>query len=220
VVNPAPGGGSSVAATFHHKRRHSAAQRGCRSPQTQCNSDFYSNITIAAVCYTANLANCPNASNLNFTYSYDNPGIAQRDHRVFPRQQRYPARTETRRLPPITSAWAYEIVAVSNGPTTGKLPMLRRQTRATTARPIIPANIQVAACREATFLNFIFIPVIPRFTVEAGAARRGAARDRQRSRLPGYSMEREIIWMRWSWKSGPPNGRYQAGLARKPARST
>jgi hypothetical protein len=39
-----------------------------------CTADFYSNGAIPAVCPSANLANCPNASNLNFTYSYDNPG--------------------------------------------------------------------------------------------------------------------------------------------------
>src|SRR5262249_38021282 len=41
--------------------------------QIGCPGGFFSN-GATAVCHQANIAGCPGASNLNFVYSYDNPG--------------------------------------------------------------------------------------------------------------------------------------------------
>jgi len=61
-----------------------------------------------------------------------------------------------------------------------------------------PANIQVAACREATFLNFIFNTSNTTLTVRRAlraGEQRGIGSDRV---LPGFLWSGEIIWMRWS----------------------
>ncbi len=153
VVNPAPGGGSSVAATFtiNGATPQPSVVVGA---QTQCNSDFYSNSTIAAVCYTANLANCPNASNLNFTYSYDNPGSPKGTIVFFPGSSGTSANGDQTPAAYYFSL-GYEIVQIewANDWEITNAPAADTGNNSSTN---YPANIQVAACREATFLNFIF----------------------------------------------------------------
>jgi hypothetical protein len=153
VVDPAPGGGASIAAIF--------TIGGTAPPPsvitgalTACNSDFYSNSTIPAVCYLANLANCPNASNLNFTYSYDNPGSPKGTIVFFPGSSGTSASGDD--TPAgyyfglgyeiVQIEWAYDW-EITNAPA---------QYTGNNSSTSYPANIQVAACREATFLNFIF----------------------------------------------------------------
>ncbi len=119
-----------------------------------CSSDFYSNGAIPAVCQTANLASCPNASNLNFTYSYDNPG-SPKGTIVF-----FSGGAGTSDAGDATAAgfyfgqgfevvqveWAYDW-EVTNSPV---------QYTGGSVTTTYAANIEVAACREATFLNFVF----------------------------------------------------------------
>jgi hypothetical protein len=152
VVNPAPGGGDSGAASFPISGN--PAPSVVTEGVTGCSSNFYSNSTIPAVCYSANLANCPNASNLNFTYSYDNPG-SPKGTIVF-----FPGGTGTSASGDDTPAdyyfgLGYEVVQIEWAYDWEQTTIPAKYT-GNNSSTTYTANIQMAACREATFLNFIF----------------------------------------------------------------
>jgi hypothetical protein len=121
---------------------------------TTCSSDFYSSSTLPAVCQTANLSNCPNASNLNFTYSYDNPGSPKGTIVFFSGGAGTSDAGDANAagfyfgqgFEVVQVEWAYDW-EVTNAPV---------QNTGGSVTTTFAANIEVAACREATFLNFVF----------------------------------------------------------------
>jgi hypothetical protein len=152
VVNPAPGGGDSAAAGFFING--SPAPSVVMGAVTGCNGDFYSNSTIPAVCYSANLANCPNASNLNFTYSYDRPGSPKGTIVFFPGGSGTSAAGDDAPAG-YYFGLGYEIVQIEWA-YDWELTTIPAQYTGNNSSTAYTANIQTAACREATFLNFIF----------------------------------------------------------------
>jgi len=119
-----------------------------------CSSDFYSNSTTPAVCYSANLAGCPNAANLNFTYSYDNPGSPKGTIVFFSGgsgtsdagDDDFADYYFTNGYEVVQIEWAYDWEGTT----------VPAQYTGNNDSTTYTANIQLAACREATFLNFIF----------------------------------------------------------------
>jgi hypothetical protein len=112
-----------------------------------CSADFYSNSAIPAVCQAATVTNCPNVSDLNFTYSYDTPA-SPKGTIVFLSGSGGTDDTGDIGFAGDYFANGYEVVQIEwadeweftggNGTTT------------------FPANVRLAACRGATLLNFIF----------------------------------------------------------------
>jgi len=121
---------------------------------TPCNSDFYSNSTIPAVCYSANLAGCPNASNLNFTYSYDIPASPVGTVVFFPGGKGTNANGD-QTFAGYYFGLGYGIVQLEWADD-WELTTIPAQYTGDNNSTTYTANIQVAACREATFLNFVF----------------------------------------------------------------
>lgn len=117
-----------------------------------CSGDFYSNSTTPAVCYSASVAGCPNASSLNFTYSYDNPG-SPKGTIVFLSGAGGTDDSGDAGFAGDYFAAGYEVIQiewasdweVTNSPNSDG-----------TVTTSYPANVQLAACRGATLLNFIF----------------------------------------------------------------
>ena len=112
-----------------------------------CTSDFFSDSTIKAVCHSATVTNCPNVSDLSFTYSYDTPASPKgtivflsgaggtddngdKDPAGFYFDNGYEV---------IQIEWANEWEYTGGDGTN-----------------TTPANVRLAACRGATLLNFIF----------------------------------------------------------------
>jgi hypothetical protein len=112
-----------------------------------CSSDFFSDTTIPAVCHSASVANCPNVSDLSLTYSYDTPAspkgtivffsgsggtvdAGDADFAGFYFANGYEV---------VQVEWAFEWEYTGGNDTTTS-----------------PANVRLAACRGATFLNFVF----------------------------------------------------------------
>ncbi|MGA8763616.1 MAG: hypothetical protein WB562_12190 [Candidatus Sulfotelmatobacter sp.] len=119
-----------------------------------CPSGFYSNPTTPSVCHAANLAGCPDASNLNFTYSYDNPGSPKGTIVLLSGDGGISGPGDSQ-FSDFYFSHGYEIVQIQwayNWENT-TVPV---QDTGGTDTTIYPANIQLAACRQATFLNFIF----------------------------------------------------------------
>lgn len=112
-----------------------------------CTADFYSNSAVPAVCQTATVTNCPNVSDLGFTYSYDTPG-SPKGTIVFLSGAGGTVDTGDVDFAGFYFANGYEVIQVEwandweytggNGTNT------------------FPANVRLAACRGATLLNFIF----------------------------------------------------------------
>lgn len=119
---------------------------------TSCSSDFYSNSSIPAVCYSASVAGCPNASSLNFTYSYDNPG-SPKGTIVFLSGAGGTDDSGDASFAGDYFAAGYEVIQiewasdweVTNSPNSDG-----------TVTTSYPGNVQMASCRGATLLNFIF----------------------------------------------------------------
>jgi hypothetical protein len=121
---------------------------------TPCSADFFSGTTTPAVCQTATIAGCPNTSGLNFTFSYDAPpspkgtivflsgGSGTVDTGDISAASYY----FSQGFEVIQVEWSYDW-EVTNAPA---------QFTGTNTTTNYPANIQVAACRNATLLNYIF----------------------------------------------------------------
>lgn len=113
-----------------------------------CSGDFFSDTTTPAKCFTATLAGCPNTSQLGFTYSYDAPaspkgtilflggGSGTSDAGDVGAASDYFASG----FEVIQVEWSYDW-EVTNAPGQGTS---------------YPANVQLAACRQAAFLNYVF----------------------------------------------------------------
>ena len=122
---------------------------------TTCSSDFFSDATNPAVCSTALLSGCPNASSLTFTFSYDVPATTPKGTIVF-----FSGGAGTSDNGDISTAqyyfgqgfevvqveWSYDW-EVTNAPTANN---------GGVALTTYPSNVQLAACRGATFLNYVF----------------------------------------------------------------
>jgi hypothetical protein len=121
---------------------------------TPCSADFFSGTTTPAVCQTATIAGCPNTSGLNFTFSYDAPA-SPRGTIVF-----LSGGSGTVDLGDVSAASYYfsqgfEVIQVewsydwelTNAPT---------QFSGSSTSTSYPSNIEAAACRNATLLNYIF----------------------------------------------------------------
>jgi hypothetical protein len=119
-----------------------------------CTADFYSNGTTPAVCYSANVAGCPNASNLNFTYSYDNPG-SPKGTIVFLSGGSGVDDSGDVGFAGDYFAAGYEVVQVEWADD-WELTTIPAQYTGNNSTTTYPANIEVAACRQGTLLNFIF----------------------------------------------------------------
>ncbi|MFZ0773046.1 MAG: hypothetical protein WCA49_22470 [Candidatus Sulfotelmatobacter sp.] len=115
-------------------------------------TDFYSNST--TVCYSANVAGCPNASNLNFTYSYDNPG-SPKGTIVFLSGGSGTDDSGDNNFAEFYFGQGYEVVQIEWA-YDWELTTIPAQYTGNNSSTTYTANIQLAACREATFLNFIF----------------------------------------------------------------
>jgi hypothetical protein len=117
-----------------------------------CTADFYSNSAIPAVCQSATVEDCPNASNLGFTYSYDIPA-SPKGTIVFLSGAGGTDDSGDAGFAGDYFAQGYEVIQiewatdweVTNAPNADG-----------TVTTSYPANVQVAACRGATLLNFIF----------------------------------------------------------------
>ncbi len=112
-----------------------------------CPSGFFSG-TPAAVCQSATVAGCPNASDLNFTYSYDNPGspkgtivlLSGGGGNTAPGNSDFAGFYFGQGYEVVQIEWSSDWEFTTIPPDT------------TTHAP----NIRVAACRQAAFLNFVF----------------------------------------------------------------
>jgi hypothetical protein len=121
---------------------------------TPCPSAFYSNSAIPAVCHLANLAGCANASNLNFIYSYDNPGsplgtivFFAGDGGTSPfGDDQFADFYFSKGFEIVQIQWAYDWEDTT-------IPV--QYTGGTVVSSYTP-NVQLAACRQATFLSFVF----------------------------------------------------------------
>jgi len=112
-----------------------------------CSGDFFSDTTTPAVCQSATVTNCPNVSDLGFTYSYDAPA-SPKGTIVFLSGAGGTDDTGDVGFAGDYFAQGYEVVQVEwaneweftggNGTNT------------------FPANVRLAACRGSTLLNFIF----------------------------------------------------------------
>ncbi|MFZ0317609.1 MAG: hypothetical protein WAL56_00660 [Candidatus Sulfotelmatobacter sp.] len=112
-----------------------------------CTSDFYSNSTTPAVCQSATVTNCPNVSDLSFTYSYDTPA-SPKGTIVFLSGAGGTDDTGDQGPAGFYFANGYEVIQIEwadDWEYTGG-----NDTNTTTA------NVRLAACRGATLLNFIF----------------------------------------------------------------
>ncbi|MGA7906118.1 MAG: hypothetical protein WCA16_01835 [Candidatus Sulfotelmatobacter sp.] len=119
-----------------------------------CPSGFYSNSTTPAVCHSANLAGCPDISNLDFTYSYDNPG-SPKGTIVFFTGGGGNTGPGDLDFSDFYFGQGYEIVQVqwSDDWEYATIPPQFTGNNDSTTHT---ANVQLAACRPATFLNFVF----------------------------------------------------------------
>lgn len=122
---------------------------------TTCTSDFFSDTSTPAVCNTAILTGCPNASPLTFTFSYDLPATTPKGTIVF-----FSGGDGTGDSGDVTSAgyyfsqgfeviqveWSYDW-EVTDAPTANN---------GGVAMTTYPSNVQLGACRGATFLNYVF----------------------------------------------------------------
>ena len=112
-----------------------------------CSADFFSDSTTHAVCHSATVTNCPSVSDLSLTYSYDTPA-SPKGTIVFFSGAGGTDDTGDVDFAGFYFANGYEVVQVEwaneweytggNGTNTD------------------PANVRLAACRGATFLNFVF----------------------------------------------------------------
>lgn len=147
-------GGTSSQPSLSSPPPSSPTPSVANSTLTTCSPDFFSNTAVPAVCYSANLANCPNASNLNFTYSYDNPG-SPKGTIVFFSGGKGTSDAGDLNTAGFFFAQGYEVVQIewaddweiTNSPV---------QDTGGSVSTNYPASIEAAACREATFLNFVF----------------------------------------------------------------
>jgi hypothetical protein len=122
---------------------------------TGCTTDFFSDVTNPAVCSTAILTGCPNASPLTFTFSYDLPATTPKGTIVF-----FAGGDGTGDAGDVNAAgyyfsqgfeviqveWSYDW-EVTDTPT---------QFNGGVAMTTYPSNVQLGACRGATFLNYVF----------------------------------------------------------------
>lgn len=112
-----------------------------------CSGDFFSDSTTPAVCQSATVTNCPNVSDLNFTYSYDTPA-SPKGTIVFLSGSGGTDDNGDQGPAGFYFANGYEVIQVEwadDWEYTGG-----NDTNTT------PANVRLAACRGATLLNFIF----------------------------------------------------------------
>ncbi|MGA2022175.1 MAG: hypothetical protein ABSH02_16400 [Candidatus Sulfotelmatobacter sp.] len=112
-----------------------------------CSGDFFSDSTTPAVCQSATVTNCPNVSDLNFTYSYDTPA-SPKGTIVFLSGAGGTDDNGDQGPAGFYFANGYEVIQVEwadDWEYTGG-----NDTNTT------PANVRLAACRGATLLNFIF----------------------------------------------------------------
>jgi len=119
-----------------------------------CSPDFFSDSAIPAVCQSANLAGCPNASNLNFTYSYDIPA-SPKGTIVFLSGGSGTVDAGDVGAAGVYFAQGYEVVQIEWA-YDWELTTIPVQYTGGNDSTTYPANIRVAACRQATLLNFIF----------------------------------------------------------------
>lgn len=118
-----------------------------------CTSDFYSSSTTPAVCQTATVIGCPNAANLNVTYSYDAPA-SPKGTIVFLSGGAGTVDAGDVNAATYYFSQGYEVIQVewADDWELTTIPAANGGSDSTT----YTANIQLAACRNATLLSYIF----------------------------------------------------------------
>jgi hypothetical protein len=184
--------------------------------QATCSPDFFSDSTTPATCYTANLAGCPNASPLNFTYSVDAPATTPQGTIVLLSGGSGVDDTGdigsadfyfNHGFEVIQVEWSYDW-EVTNAPA---------GFNGGGAVTSYPANVQVAACRQATFLNYVFNSNNTNLysaggrCAEGGSAGSGAIAYALTFYGAGSYLDAVEL------KSGPPIADFQAGCEEPPA---
>jgi hypothetical protein len=117
-----------------------------------CSSDFFSDSTIQAVCQTASVENCPNASALGFTYSYDIPA-SPKGTIVFLSGGDGTVDAGDVGAAGVYFGQGYEVIQVE---WSSAWEVTNSPNSSGTVTTSYPANIEVAACRQAALLNYIF----------------------------------------------------------------
>lgn len=120
-----------------------------------CSSDFFSDTTVPAVCQSANVAGCPNVSNLNFTYSYDIPSGTIKGTIVFISGGSGTVDAGDANSAGYYFSQGYKVIQVEWADD-WELATIPAQFTGNNSTTTYTANIQLAACRNATLLNFIF----------------------------------------------------------------
>jgi hypothetical protein len=173
-----------------------------------CTSDFFSDSTTPAVCQSATVTNCPNVSDLNFTYSYDTPA-SPKGTIVFLSGSGGTDDNGDQGPAGFYFANGYEVIQVEwadDWEYTGG-----NDTNTT------PANVRLAACRGATLLNFIFNT--NNTTLYSGGGRcaegssAGSGAIAYALTFYGAGSYLDAVEM----KSGPPLADFEAGCEEPPA---
>jgi hypothetical protein len=173
-----------------------------------CSGDFFSDSTTPAVCQSATVTNCPNVSDLNFTYSYDTPA-SPKGTIVFLSGSGGTDDNGDQGPAGFYFANGYEVIQVEwadDWEYTGG-----NDTNTT------PANVRLAACRGATLLNFIFNT--NNTTLYSGGGRcaegssAGSGAIAYALTFYGAGSYLDAVEM----KSGPPLADFEAGCEEPPA---
>jgi hypothetical protein len=173
-----------------------------------CSGDFFSDSTIKAVCQSATVTNCPNVSDLSFTYSYDTPA-SPKGTIVFLSGAGGTDDNGDQGPAGFYFANGYEVIQVewaddweyTGGNDTNTM----------------PANVRLAACRGATLLNFIFNT--NNTTLYSGGGRcaegssAGSGAIAYALTFYGAGSYLDAVEM----KSGPPLADFEAGCEEPPA---
>jgi hypothetical protein len=119
---------------------------------TTCTGDFYSSSTTPAVCQTATVTGCPNAANLNFTYSYDAPA-SSKGTIAFISGGAGTVDAGDASAAGYYFSQGYEVIQIewADDWELTTIPSTDGGSNST-----YTSNIQLAACRNATLLNYIF----------------------------------------------------------------
>lgn len=183
---------------------------------TTCSTDFFSDPTNPAVCNTAIVTGCPNASPLTFTFSYDVPATTPKGTILF-----FGGGDGTSDAGDVNAAQYYfsqgfEVIQVewsydwelTNEPTANNGGI---------AMTTYPSNVELAACRGATFLNYVFNMNNSNLYSAGGRCAQGSSAG---SGLIAYALTfygAANYLDAVEFKSGPPIADFEQGCEEPPA---
>jgi hypothetical protein len=152
TLNACGGGASSNAATSQPVQTGGPPSVSASSV-IPCSTDFYSSSTTPAVCQTATVTGCPNAANLNFTYSYDAPA-SPKGTIAFISGGAGNVDAGDAGAAGYYFSQGYEVIQIewADDWELTTIPSANGGSDTTT----YTSNIQLAACRNATLLSYIF----------------------------------------------------------------